>query len=88
MPIHASLGFRATPAGVTASAADVEKHAAIAALAARHGVQLNPSPELTRWLAQAELPADLGQPAFAAISVLVRHLFSLSTPTGNDRSDG
>lgn len=88
MPIHASLGFRAAAADVAASTADIEKHAALTALAARHGVELNPSPENMRWLSKAELPADLGEPAYAVVSTLVRHLFSLSTPGASDRSDG
>jgi len=88
MPIHASLSVPATAQSTATSAADSSRRAAIAALAARHGMSLAASAEALRWLAKSDLPTSMDERAFAALSALVRHLYALSTPGGNDRGDG
>lgn len=87
MPIHASLSIPAATDSAAPSAAAREQHAAIAALAARHGIALSAGPEWIRWLVKADVPAGLDAHAFAALATLVRHLQGISTPGGYERSE-
>lgn len=84
-PREARLHFAARPEDAPRTLAAQGVMSLVQQLAAQHGVQLTNDAALLEWLVRADVPIHHPDaPAFAAIAAVVQHLYTLSSPGGDE----